>query len=264
MRQALAAGGVRSVYLSDQTSVFGSAVADDLARWLQACAEPTDARLLRAALATATLDLPLRELARLEHDELHWDERVEQFRGYQRCWQRQGVLPMLRRLLQDFEVPRRLLARGDERTLTDVLHLAEMLQVASELLDGEHALIRHLAEQRARDDRNPGARQVRLESDAGLVKVVTVHKSKGLEYPLVFLPFAAAFRATRPDDLPLRWHDDQGRPQVALKASGDAVARVDDERLAEDLRKLYVALTRARFATWVGLAPVAGFERSAE
>ena len=263
VRQALAAGGVRSVYLSDQTSVFGSAVADDLARWLQACAEPTDARLLRAALATATLDLPLRELARLEHDELHWDERVEQFRGYQRCWQRQGVLPMLRRLLQDFEVPRRLLARGDERTLTDVLHLAEMLQVASELLDGEHALIRHLAEQRARDDRNPGARQVRLESDAGLVKVVTVHKSKGLEYPLVFLPFAAAFRATRPDDLPLRWHDDQGRPQVALKASGDAVARVDDERLAEDLRKLYVALTRARFATWVGLAPVAGFERSA-
>jgi len=263
VRRALAAGGVRSVYLSDQTSVFGSEVAGDLERWLQACAGPTDARLLRAALATSALGLSLHELDRLNHDELHWDERIEQFRGYQRCWQRQGVLPMLRRLLHDFDVPRRLLARGDERMLTDALHLAELLQVAGELLDGEHALIRHLAEQRARDDRTPGARQVRLESDAGLVKVVTVHKSKGLEYPLVFLPFAAAFRATKPDDVPLRWHDDEGRPRVSLKAEGDVVARVDDERLGEDLRKLYVALTRARFATWIGLAPVAGFERSA-
>lgn len=263
VRRALSNGGVRSVYLSDQTSVLRSAVADDLARWLQACAEPADARLLRAALATPTLGLALPELDRLNHDELHWDVRIEQFRGYLRCWQRQGVLPMLRRLLHDFDVPRRLLALGDERTLTDALHLAELLQVASELLDGEHALIRHFAELRARDDRNPGVRQVRLESDAGLVKVVTVHKSKGLEYPLVFLPFAAAFRAAKPDDVPLRWHDDEGRPHVALKAEGDAVERVDAERLAEDLRKLYVALTRARFATWIGLAPVAGFERSA-
>ena len=263
VRHALAAGGVRSVYLSDQTSVFSSEVSDDLARWLQACADPADARLLRAALATPTLGLSLHELDRLNHDELHWDERVEQFRAYQRCWQRQGVLPMLRRVLHDFHVPRRLLALGRERTLTDALHLAELLQVASELLDGEHALIRHLAEQRAREDRDPGTRQVRLESDAGLVKVVTIHKSKGLEYPLVFLPFAASFRSTKPDDVPLRWHDDEGRPRVDLKAEGDVVARVDDERLAEDLRKLYVALTRARFATWIGLAPVAGFDRSA-
>jgi exodeoxyribonuclease V beta subunit len=263
VRRALSAGGVRSVYLSDQTSVFGSAVADDLARWLQACAEPADARLLRAALATPTLGLTWAGLDRINHDELHWEERIEQFRGYLRCWQRQGVLPMLRRLLHDFDVPRRLLALGQERTLTDALHLAEMLQVAGELLDGEHALIRHFAEQRGRDDRNPGARQVRLESDAGLVKVVTVHKSKGLEYPLVFLPFAAGFRATKADDVPLRWHDDDGQPRMALKADADVVERVDAERLAEDLRKLYVALTRARFATWLGLAPVADFERSA-
>jgi exodeoxyribonuclease V beta subunit len=154
-----------------------------------------------------------------------------------------------------------------ERQLTDILHLAELLQHASSLLDGEHALIRHLAEQRqeaARGARGGGdARQIRLESDADLVQVVTVHKAKGLEYPLVFLPFACSYRSVKPDDLPLKYHDENGCLQIALAATDDALARADRERLGEDLRKLYVALTRARHATWLGFAPLAELERSA-
>lgn len=263
VRQALATRGVRSVYLSDKDSVFQSPVAAELQRWLAACAEPDDDRPLRAALGSAALALSWPELDRLNHDELQWEARVLQFRRYQQTWRRQGVLPMLRHLLNDFGVPQRLLAAGDERMLTDLLHLAELLQQASAQLDGEHALIRWLAEQREDSASENEARKLRLESDADLVKVVTVHKSKGLEYPLVFLPFGTAFRAAKADDLPLKWHDAQGRLVVALQADADSLARVDHERLGEDLRKLYVALTRARHATWVGVAPLAGVERSA-
>ncbi|MEJ8855098.1 exodeoxyribonuclease V subunit beta [Variovorax robiniae] len=265
VRQALSARNVRSVYLSDKGLVFQSAVAVELERLLTACAEPDDDRPLRAALACAVLALSWHELDRLNHDELAWEERVLQFRRYQQMWQRQGVLPMLRQLLQDFAVPQRLLAAGDDRTLTDLLHLAELLQHASVQVEGEHGLIRWLSEQRGESetDNENDARKLRLESDADLVKVVTVHKSKGLEYPLVFLPFATAFRPASPKDLPLKWHDDEGRLVVALQADDEAVARVDAERLGEDLRKLYVALTRARYATWVGVAPLSGVERSA-
>jgi exodeoxyribonuclease V beta subunit len=274
IRRALARRGVRSVYLSDQDSVFKSPQAIELQHWLAACAEPEDSRLLRAALATATLGLTWSELDALNHDELAWEARVLQFRGYRDCWRRQGVLPMLRRLLNDFGVPARLLKQGQldgdhvlggERVLTDLLHLAELLQQASNQLDGEHALIRHLAEQCRDADRGAGndVRQIRLESDADLVQVVTVHKSKGLEYPLVFLPFAADHRATKSKDLPLKWHDDDGRLQLALADEGDVLERADRERLGEDLRKLYVALTRARHATWLGLAPLADLERGA-
>ena len=149
IRGALARRGVRSVYLSDQDSVFQSPQAGELQHWLAACAEPDDARLLRTALATATLGLSWTELEQLNQDELAWEARVLQFRGYRDLWRRQGVLPMLRRLLNDFRVPARLLgaAVDGERILTDILHLAELLQQASTLLDGEHALIRHLAEQ---------------------------------------------------------------------------------------------------------------------
>ena len=270
IRAALAVRGVRSVYLSDRDSVFDSARAEELQHWLAACAEPDDARLLRAALATATLGLEWAALDGLDRDERAWEARVLQFRGYRELWRRQGVLPMLRRLLHDFDVPARLLGaaavNGGERALTDLLHLAELLQQASAVLDGEHALIRHLACQRqpgARPGSGDEGRQIRLESDADLVQVVTVHKSKGLEYPLVFLPFACSWRRVGAADRPLTVHDAGGRAQLLLCADEDTLARADRERLGEDLRKLYVALTRARHATWVGLAPLDELEHSA-
>lgn len=266
IRQALSERSLRSVYLSDQESVFQSAVAADLQRWLLACAEPEDERPLRAALGSATLGLSIDALDQLSRDELQWEAHVLQFRRYQQMWRRQGVLPMVRHLLNDFGVPQRLLAVQDERSLTDLLHLAELLQQASVLLDGEHALIRWLAEQRIDSEfatADSDARRLRLESDAELVKVITVHKSKGLEFPLVFLPFATSFRAEKGNELPLKWHEDDGTLMVSLEADERAIERMDRERLGEDLRKLYVALTRARFATWVGALPVAEAERSA-
>ena len=263
VRQALRERGVRSVYLSDQSSVFHSPAAAEVQRMLQACAEPDDARRLRSALGTRLLALDWSALERLNQDELHWEERVEQFHDYQRQWRRQGVLPMLRRLLHDFDVPARLLAQDDERQLTDLLHLSELLQEASAQLEGEHALVRWLAEQREEDVVTAEERQVRLESDADLLKVVTVHKSKGLEYPLVFVPFVVACRPEDGGSLPLRWRDDEGRAHLSLRPDGEAVQRADRERLGEDLRKLYVALTRARHATWIGLAPAEAWPQTA-
>lgn len=263
IRQALAVRGVRSVYLSDRESVFTSRQAEEIAGWLAACADPDNERLLRAALATASLGMSWQALDRLNHDELEWEARVQQFRDYQHCWRRQGILPMLRRLMWDFDVPRRLLSGEDARALTDLLHLSELLQQASMQLDGEHALLRYLDEQRQHATQQTEVLRLRLESDAAQVKVITVHKSKGLEYPLVFVPFACSFRAVTPTDLPLKWHDDDGQQHIELSASEASIARADHERLGEDLRKFYVALTRARHAIWLGVAPLKGMEKSA-
>ncbi|MGA7782419.1 MAG: exodeoxyribonuclease V subunit beta [Paraburkholderia sp.] len=270
IRAALAERGVRSVYLSDRDSVFKTEQAGELRLWLAACADPDDGRLIRSALATVALGLDWTALDKLNRDELAWEACVLQFRGYRDSWRKRGVLPMLRRLLNDFHVPQRLLGQtagaavNGERVLTNLLHLAELLQQASAQLDGEHALIRYLDEQCRDEGGSAGgdARQLRLESDAGLVQVVTVHKSKGLEYPLVFLPFACTYRPASASDMPLKWHDETGKLHINL-GDADVVPRVDRERLGEDLRKLYVALTRARYATWVGMAPIANLELSA-
>ena len=255
VRRELSSRGVRSVYLSDKDSVYAAQEAHDVLAWLKACAEPDVERPLRAALACITLDLPLVELERLNQDELAWERRVMQFRGYRETWRKQGVLAMLRRLLHDFELPQALIARPDgERVLTNVLHLSELLQQAAAELDGEQALIRHLAEHLALSGQAGEEQILRLESDEQLVKVVTIHKSKGLEYPLVFLPFICSTKPVDGSRLPLHYHDVAGNAQVSLKPTPELIAQADDERLAEDLRLLYVALTRAQHACWLGVA----------
>nr|WP_314583653.1 exodeoxyribonuclease V subunit beta [uncultured Pseudomonas sp.] len=257
VRAELSARGVRSVYLSDKDSVFAAQEAHDVLAWLKACAEPDAERTLRAALACITLDLPLAELELLNQDELAWENRVMQFREYRRIWRTQGVLPMLRRLLHDFKLPQTLIQRSDgERVLTNLLHLSELMQQAAAELDGEQALIRHLGEHLALSGQAGEEQILRLESDEQLVKVVTIHKSKGLEYPLVFLPFICSTKPVDGSRLPLHFHDAHGHAQISLKPTAALIEQADDERLAEDLRLLYVALTRAQHACWLGVADI--------
>lgn len=258
IRAELAARRLASVYLSDRDSVFDSPEAADLLNWLRACADPGDDATLRIALATRSLALDWMTLERMNQDERFWEAMVLRFRDYRMLWQQQGVLPMLRRLLADFALPARLLREPDgERSLTNLLHLAEWLQREAVELDGEHALLRVLAEQLE----SPSSEEIlRLESDADLIKVVTIHKSKGLEYPLVLLPFICSWReldgksATPPSF--------QAGEARVVELSRDkemakaAYQQANDERLSEDMRLLYVALTRARHAVWLGVAPL--------
>jgi exodeoxyribonuclease V beta subunit len=259
IRRALVQRRVASVYLSDQDSVVDSQEALDVLRWLQAVASPLDGGLARTAFATATCALPLTELARLSSDELAWEERLEQLKGLHQTWQRQGVLAMLRRFIHELGLPAKLLrASGGERRLTNLLHLAELLQEAGRELDGEQALIRWFAEQVDGLGEGGDERVLRLESDAELVKVVTVHKSKGLEYPLVYLPFAVTARKTdRRNRAFFEYVHDDGARRIDLGLSEDALIAVDRARVEEDLRLLYVALTRAKHFLWLGVAAVA-------
>lgn len=254
VRRQLARRRIASVYLSDRESVFASAEAQDLLFWLQAVAEPLNTRALRAAFATRLLDLPLTALQQLAQDDTLLDERTEQLRTLHHIWQRQGVLAMLRSSLHLLDLPARWLAQtGGERRLTNVLHLGELLQQASAELEGEQALIRWLMAEIAQPGGDAEAQTVRLESDADLVQVITIHKSKGLEYPLVMLPFASDFTAKEKRNTAwVRRRDGS----IALEVSADDLAQAEEERLREDLRLFYVAATRARHLLWLGLGPL--------
>ena len=262
VRSALRLRGVASVYLSDRDSVFASDEAQDLCLWLRGVAEPQDMRRVRAALATRTVGLSLQELHALASQDEHLDARAAQMRELHQTWQQQGVLAMLRQSLHVLQLAGRWRSESDgERRLTNVLHLAELLQTASSQLDGELALIRWLVQQ-IEEARSGYASEreeqiVRLESDEDLVKVVTIHKSKGLEYPVVCLPFAQSHRVVTADKAAvLQVSDAQGERHWTLNFDNTDAHGADTDRLREDLRLWYVALTRARHALWVGWSPV--------
>ncbi|MCJ8317499.1 exodeoxyribonuclease V subunit beta [Idiomarina sp.] len=263
IKKALSDRGLKSVYLSDRESVFAQRVAKDLLALVSACAEPRDPSLIRSALATRLLGLPFAELEHIHSNEQAWEARVEQFLSYHDQWLRQGVLAMLHNVLHDHQVPATLLDDRihGERQLSDVLHIAELLQQQSLVLDGIPALVNHFAEQvneRQGFDSNSRTQsdeqQLRLESDDELIKIITIHKSKGLQYPLVFMPFVAYTQSeTYRIKPPAVYHDEKGELQVLWSKDDDNKQRLSDEILAEDLRKMYVAVTRAQYATFIAL-----------
>jgi exodeoxyribonuclease V beta subunit len=219
-------------------------------------------RRVRAALGTRTVGLSLAELYDLATQDELLDTRAEQMRELHQTWQSQGVLAMLRQSLHVLQLAGRWRGETDgERRLTNVLHLAELLQAASQQLDGEQALIRCLAQQI--DEALDGSaseneeQTVRLESDEDLVKVITIHKSKGLEYPVVCLPFAHSHRVVTADKAAvLQVSDAQGERRWTLAFDKQDAKGADLDRLREDLRLWYVALTRARHALWLGWSAV--------
>jgi len=129
------------------------------------------------------------------------------------------------------------------RRLTNLLHLGELMQQASQSITGMDALV-HWFEQQANSDSSEA--ELRLENDGDLVRIVTIHSSKGLEYPIVFLPYmwSCKPRAINNELLPFF---DEKEYLHCLDAGSDAghLLLAEKERLAEDVRLAYVALTRA-------------------
>ncbi|MDX7999874.1 exodeoxyribonuclease V subunit beta [Xenorhabdus sp. Reich] len=266
IRNELNALKIPSVFLSNRESVFDTPEAKDLLWLLQAVLAPEKARELRSALASSLFGMSAQQIDQLNHDEMAWDRLVDEFDGYARLWRSRGILPMLRAVMVRYQIAENLLAGDDgERRLTDVMHIGELLQEAAQKLDSEHAVARWLAQQISRPDSQSESQLMRLESDRNLVQVCTIHKSKGLEYPLVCLPFACGYKQQKQAIYHDRHHFNAYLCiSHDIEKQNEALALADEERLAEDLRLLYVALTRAVYHCSVGVAPLIKGNKSKE
>ena len=268
MQAALRALGVPTVLQSD-ASVLDQAEAEAMRLLLAALLDPADAWALRAALVTPLLGLSATEIDGLAADETAWETWVERFREWQTAWRQRGFLPAFRQLMDGSHGARRLLGQaGGERRLTNLLHLAELLHtlaVRQELgPEGLAGWLERVLEDDELHQQSLGdTAQLRLERDAAAVRLVTVHRSKGLEYPFVFCPFLWAGSQARgkKDPRPIPFHDLDGdqalRLDIAAEHGASATLSAGLEALAEDLRLLYVALTRARHRCWLAWGPLA-------
>ncbi|AOX47965.1 exodeoxyribonuclease V subunit beta [Pandoraea norimbergensis] len=256
MKAMLAEHAVGSVELT-QDSVFASDEAETLLRVLRAVESPGDVRALRAALATELFGLDASALFRMQTSEasdaeaIAWIERLQRYR---QLWIERGFSAMWRTLMRELGLAARLVAQaGGERRLTNFMHLAELAQARWAEQPGMPALLRWLASQRNASGGEDA--QLRLESDQNLVQIVTVHKSKGLEYGVVFCPFLwdGAVRDSGSLD-GLEYHDGPNAvidfTEAGAKGS-PAHGALRREQSAEQARLLYVALTRAVYRCYL-------------
>ncbi len=258
MRDALAELGVGSVELSQQ-SVFFSSDAEALLAVLRAIGEPTQQPLLMAALASPLYGRDAVFLQELANDENALVRTLSRFSAWHDIWLTRGVAVMLRQWMSDEGIAARLLTRDDgERRLTNLLHLFECLHEAAAQHQSPDALLRWLSGRMRPDnvDAMAEAAQLRLESDRNLVQIVTIHRAKGLEYPVVFCPFLWDGLPPRGNDADagLLYHETGDTAQAPQLIIDFRAGARDDENIAftirrendaELLRLYYVALTRA-------------------
>lgn len=246
-------------------SIFDAPEAGEVERVLRAVSEPRNERRLRSALATHLIGAHGSVLDRQAPDPAEWERRRSDFAAWFEIWNQSGFIQMFRRLMAEAKVKERLLSYPDgERRMTNVLHLAELLhQASAERRLGMRGLVKWLARQRDPSSfRQAEAHQLRLESDREAVSIVTIHKSKGLEYPVVFCPFCWDGSEVR--DSEILFHDPD-KNRVMDIGTGDAASRLmaREELLSENLRLLYVALTRAKKRCYAVWGRIQGAETSA-
>ncbi|NGP04724.1 UvrD-helicase domain-containing protein [Rhodococcus sp. 14C212] len=246
---ALTGAGIPAV-LAGGTSVFATPAAREWLRVLQALEQPHRPDRVRLAALTSLMGRTAEDI------DIRGDELVAAIgtllRELDVVFERSGFAALFERLAAFCDLEPRLLGwPGGERELTDLRHLAQLLdETASAEALGVTALTRWLTERIAEAGTARADRSRRLDSDAAAVQVLTVHASKGLEFPVVYVPFAwESGVRSKPDRLLL--HDDDGRRILDVGGEGSAGygerrRRHDEEVAGEELRLLYVALTRAR------------------
>ncbi len=274
MQAAFRAAGLPSV-LTSRDSVFSTPEAEAFWQVLRAVAVPTDETRLFTALATQLVGLTAETIDRLRAGDARLEWWVLRFRQWQRTWQETGFIRMAHQLFaetapdhSDGILMRLLSFPGGERQVTNYQHLAELLHAAavSEHL-GQEGLMRWFERQRSGREETSADQELRLEGDRLAVRIVTVHKSKGLEYPVVYLPYLwdGALRGQK--EAPAECHQPAhgNRPVLDLGSAclEEHLAQAGREEMSENLRLLYVALTRARHACRVVWGPVKAFETSA-
>jgi exodeoxyribonuclease V beta subunit len=265
IRAALQAVDVPAV-IAGAGSVFATPAGRDWLTLLEALERPNAPTRARAVALTPFLGWSLQQVALATDAE--WERVHERLHRWAATLRDAGVAALLQQLTVGERLPGRVLGQDDgERTLTDLRHIGQQLHAAA---TDDHlgiaALVvwlrRRIAEAGREGDEE---RTRRLESDAAAVQVLTIHRSKGLEFPVVYCP--TLWESGRVDEKPhpILFHDpDQGwryTLDVSMQSGADQTPpgrREAIELRGEELRLAYVALTRARHRAvtwWCGAFP---------
>jgi len=269
IKDSISAQNVPSV-LYNAGNVFDTDEAMEMERVLTSIAEPGNERRFKSALATRImgvsgeqLDMAINQSIGLEGLET----RLADFSNYFQIWKRHGFIRMFRLFMTQEEVKKRILAFTDgERRLTNILHLSEILhQESVEKGLGITGLVKWLCEQRDSSSPRLEEHQLRLESDELAVKIITIHKSKGLEFPVVFCPFG--WEGSLVKDEEVVFHDINENKRLTIDLGSqeiiDHIPLTQNELLAENLRLLYVAITRAKKQCYLVWGRISKAETSA-
>ncbi|MEQ8763309.1 MAG: exodeoxyribonuclease V subunit beta [Planctomycetota bacterium] len=252
--------------VSNTNDIWASKEMAELERLLQAIHDPRSPSRLRAAWSTELWGDDAQSIWSLSEDTPGpgrgdgFEERVQTFEDWRSQWSQRGFAPMMFDVLAKQQVRSRLLGLPDgERRLTNLMHCIELIhQERGEQGGSAEGLLQWLHQHRHQQDHHGEAAELRLESDERAVKILTIHKSKGLEYEVVFCPFLYSHSKPRSGKAAHELKKAHSKEGLVFDFEPDAAfaEMAHQESLAEDLRIAYVAITRAKERCYIPIGGV--------
>ncbi len=264
IQSALSKKGLKSIIKSKE-SVFHSDEANDLFLILSAITNPSFESGIRAALATEALGFKAEHIWNLLENELKWEEEIQKLISLSKIWSQKGISALLLQLDALFSLNKNYAKlKNAERKLTNLFHLIDLLSKAEQENGYSPNQLVSLLKRKMKSANSITDDDIlRLESDGELIQILTMHTSKGLEFPVVFCPYLWEGIDTQKKPI-LSFHkNDEAFLDISTKERNQEHSSLYlKESLAERVRLTYVSLTRAKSACFVILADGSNSELS--
>ena len=261
IQDALKNNGLTAVYLSQREHVYQSIEAREILHLMEGLHEFDNRSALKKALSTSLLGGTAEKFMNYQADDTQiWSDEIEGARALRLIWQKYGFMALI---IEVIHTRMQLRQDNKHRAITNILHLAELIKVAENKYKHPNQLIKWYRQQIIADE-NSSKAELRLESDDNLIKIVTIHGSKGLEYPVVFVPFASKANTKKFNAKVFNKYYDKESSQTVYKLGKDdeITTFVNNETIDESKRLLYVAITRASQRCYIGVANYKSSEKS--
>lgn len=269
IQDALKKLSIQSVYFSDRESVLNSEKNDKITAseeatniiyLMEAMCDNTNSPKVNRLLGSSLLRLSSEKfLDSIKSDKL--DTEITLLRACRESWEKYGFITAFSQYIYQHDLLCTILETdGGERSLSNYFQIAEIVQSVNSKVVGSNAQLLWFKELvlNNKGELSEDITKKHLESEQSLVKVMTIHKSKGLEFPIVFTPYESGFMALKSKDSAVYYDPDSKKVSYALdrdnKIKGKSVKDlVEVAALQEQERLLYVALTRAKLANFISL-----------
>ncbi|MEY8715697.1 exodeoxyribonuclease V subunit beta [Francisella philomiragia] len=261
IQKALQAKKLSSVYLSQRDNVYHSQEATEILALMEGINDLENKSMLKRALSTSLLGGRADKFISYidENDVSAWDEEIEKAKSLRQQWHKYGFMAFIMQIIHQNFTQR---SDSKERVITNILHLAELIKVAENKYKHPNQLIKWYRQQLNSTATSEG--ELRLESDDNLIKIITIHGSKGLEYSVVFIPFASYVSSKKFQVGDFSKYYDKNIKQTVYKIGKDDSIKpqIENEVIEELMRLFYVAVTRAEHRCYIGVAKYSNSEKS--
>ncbi|QJC30142.1 exodeoxyribonuclease V subunit beta [Enterobacteriaceae endosymbiont of Plateumaris sericea] len=246
---------IPSIYLSNSNSVFETIEAKELVLLLQSILEPHQVKRLKNILASNLFNIDLSNFD-YKKEKYFLEKIINQFIKYRNLWNKYGILLMLENIFlkKNILFKTNIINNTHKKKIQNILHIAELIEIEFIKIKDKKQIIIWLLKQITFPNNRSVDQQIRLENDSNQIRIITIHKAKGLQFPLVWIPFIASNFLDLINNEGIIYHDRKTlKTIIDFKKDDDSIKHALEELLSENLRLLYVSLTRSIFHCSIGI-----------